>query len=88
MGWRETSAAAAILLLLAVLHTAAGQTEALPDPTYFAPVQAAGDMTSGFSAYFVGCADNGATLQDILVYSNDNFLRGMEVGLTAPLIMA
>lgn len=75
-------AAAAALLLLGA-GGARAQTSQLPDQTLFAPVQMAGDLGTGFAAYYVGCADNGATLQDIIVYSNDNFLRGIEARPTA-----
>ena len=68
------AAAAAACVLLA-----AAQTTELPDPTIFAPVQTAGASGTGFPAFYVGCGSNGATLQDIRVYSNDNFLRGIEV---------
>ena len=51
-----------------------------PDPSILASVQLAGDLGTGFPAYYVGCLGNGATLQDLIVYANDNFLRGLEVG--------
>lgn len=73
--------AAAALLLACGAQGAGAQTEALPDPALFAPVQLAGDLSTGFPAYFVGCASTGATLQDIIVYANDNFLRGLEASL-------
>ena len=68
-------------LLAAACLTAAAQaqTETAPDASLFAPVQIAGDQSTGFPAYFYGCSDNGATLQDIIVYANNNFLRGIEV---------
>ena len=68
-------------LLAAACLTAAAlaQTETPPDASLFAPVQIAGDQSTGFPAYYYGCADNGATLQDIIVYANNNFLRGIEV---------
>ena len=76
-------AAAAMLAAGAALLLAAGtahaQTEQLQNPQYFAPIQLAGDQSTGFAAYEVGCADTGATLQDIIVFANDNFLRGIEV---------
>ena len=68
--------------LLAVACLVAGalaQTQTPPDPSIFAPVQIAGDLGTGFPAYYVGCTGNGATLQDIVVFANDNFLRGIEV---------
>ena len=68
--------------LLAVACLVAGalaQTQTPPDPLIFAPVQIAGDLGTGFPAYYVGCTGNGATLQDIIVFANDNFLRGIEV---------
>ncbi|CAK0786785.1 hypothetical protein CVIRNUC_009999 [Coccomyxa viridis] len=71
--------------LLAVACLVAGalaQTQTPPDPLIFAPVQIAGDLGTGFPAYYVGCTGNGATLQDIIVFANDNFLRGIEVNLT------
>lgn len=55
------------------------QTETAPDASLFATVQTAGDLSTGFPAYYYGCTDNGATLQDIIVYANNNFLRGIEV---------
>lgn len=70
----------AVLTAAACVLLAAAQTTELPDPTIFAPVQTAGASGTGFPAFYVGCASNGATLQDIRVYSNDNFLRGIEVG--------
>ena len=73
-----TAALAAVLLLACSAHRASAQTETPPDPALFAPVQLAGDLSTGFAAYFVGCANGGATLQDIIVYANDNFLRGLE----------
>jgi hypothetical protein len=76
-----------ILVATALLLISAGgaraQTSTLPDQTLFAPVQMAGDHGTGFAAYYVGCADNGATLQDIIVYANDNFLRGIEARCSA-----
>ncbi|CAL8465339.1 g4874 [Coccomyxa elongata] len=72
----------AVLTAAACVLLAAAQTTDLPDPTIFAPVQTAGASGTGFPAFYVGCASNGATLQDIRVYSNDNFLRGIEVNLT------
>lgn len=70
--------AAGVALILAA-GTAHAQTAQLQNPQYFAPIKLAGDLSTGFAAYEVGCADNGATLQDVILYANDNFLRGMEV---------
>ena len=73
------------LLAAAYATTAAlAQTETPPDAGLFAPVQITGDLSTGFPAYYYGCADNGATLQDIIVYANNNFLRGIEVHALLP----
>ena len=77
--------------LLAVACLVAGalaQTQTPPDPSIFAPVQIAGDLSTGFPAYYVGCTANGATLQDIIVFSNANFLRGIEVPVPADLTIS
>lgn len=68
-------------LLATACFTAAAlaQTETPPDASIFAPVQIAGDLSTGFPAFYYGCTGNGATLQDIIVFANDNFLRGIEV---------
>ena len=70
---------AGLLALACLAAGAIAQTDTAPDTSLFAPVQIAGDLSTGFPAYYYGCTDNGATLQDIIVYANDNFLRGMEV---------
>lgn len=70
---------AGLLALACLTAGALAQTDTAPDTSLFAPVQIAGDLSTGFPAYYYGCTDNGATLQDIIVYANDNFLRGMEV---------
>ena len=75
---------AGLLALACFLAAAQAQTEVPPDASLFAPVQIAGDLSTGFPAYYYGCADNGATLQDIIVYSNNNFLRGIEVHALQP----
>lgn len=71
-------------LTAALLCLAAAQTETPPDPNIFAQVRTAGAVGTGFPAFYVGCTGNGATLQDLTVYANDNFLRGIEVS-PAPL---
>lgn len=70
---------ARLLAAACLTAVALAQTQTPPDTTIFSPVQIAGDLSTGFPAYYVGCTGNGATLQDIIVYSNDNFLRGIEV---------
>lgn len=77
MKGREISAV--LLLLVALLTAASGQSTMPPDSALYADVQLAGDLGTGFPAYYVGCHGNGATLQDLIVYANDNFLRGLEV---------
>ena len=75
---------AGLLAAACLTAPALAQTETPPDSTLFAPVQIAGDLGTGFPAYYYGCADNGATLQDIIVYANNNFLRGIEVHALQP----
>ena len=75
----EGTLVTALLAVASHFALAAAQTMTPPDPAIFAPVQTAGASGTGFPAFYVGCTDNGATLQDLTVYANDNFLRGIEV---------
>lgn len=79
----EGALVTALLAAVSLFRLAAAQTMTPPDPAVFAPVQTAGASGTGFPAFYVGCIDNGATLQDLTVYANDNFLRGIEVGKCA-----
>ena len=79
----ESTLVTIVLAAAALFVLAAAQTTVPPDPAIFAPLQTAGATGTGFPAFYVGCTDNGATLQDLTVYANDNFLRGIEVGASS-----